>query len=121
MIVHHIAPYTRPHHTKTPRHTAAYSSLPKGKNAKFKGEFGSEDHKKFIFIRALIGCKFKEGEKVRYKGQIGDILEVYTDFTDERIVWDKLYCRFVEVIITAMDGKDYHSEVVHPNELRKVR
>lgn len=79
---------------------------------KFKGEFGSEDHKRFIFNRVLENCCWQEGDHCKINGDLGVVCHVCTEFLEAE--WGNtgqtaLECKIVEVFLySENDSKLYH-------------
>jgi hypothetical protein len=82
---------------------------------KFTGEYGSEEHKWFIFDRVLANCKWQEGDHCKINGDLGVVCHVCTEFDEAE--WGvgnhSLECRLVEVFLYSEND----SKLFHPSRL----
>ena len=83
---------------------------------RFKGEFGSEEHKRFIFSRVLSHCPWQEGDHCKVNGDLGVVCHVCTDF--DEVEWggtgaNALECKLVEVYLYSEND----SNLYHPSRL----
>lgn len=105
MIVHEITKYSK---EVTPVAAVVAS-------ATFRGIIGSEHHKRFIHQRVLSNCKLMEGEHVVYRGKVGIILDILDDNTFDKVEWNDLECKCVDVFFYA----DNSTELFHPSSLKR--
>ena len=87
-----------------------------GSNAseRYTGDYGTEEHKKFIHKRVLLKNTLEAGMHVYYKGRTGVVVDVINDFNI--CPWRGLECLCVEVYMYDTNA----SYMCHPNQLKVV-
>jgi hypothetical protein len=83
---------------------------------KFKGKYGSEAHKKYIFERSWMRQTFQPGEWVKYRGQSHEIVDIYTHMSMP-IEWKGLKPCYIEL----WNPKEKECILAHPSELKRTR
>jgi hypothetical protein len=79
---------------------------------RFRGVFGTEEHKRYIYERLRGKFDFDYWDDVEYKGKPGMICDI---LTFDMCLWEGLKCKFLEVWL-----EDNSNVIVHPSEIRKL-
>ena len=85
------------------------------KRDRFEGVLGSHEHKMYILARAFKDCKFEVKDKVKYKGQIWEISQIYDEDYFDYIDWNGLAPLFIE--LWRADGE---MQMVNPGTLKRA-
>lgn len=101
MITHYITPYKPP----------VYRS--RLKKDKYQGKYGTPEHREWILERAVLNCKFTEGEFVRYKNEMAVIEDILTQAKD--VEWDGMSPHFITIRFRG------ESTYVHPTRLQRYK
>lgn len=102
MITHQIARYAEPEYVPPT-------------TKRFKGQFGSDAHRKYIFERSYAHQPFQIGDKVRFDKQFYTIIDIYSHLS-AGVLWDHLKPLYVEIY----DADTEDCWIVHPGDLKKV-
>lgn len=83
--------------------------------ARFHGEFGTEEHKRFIHKRVLELNVWNEGDHCKVNGDLGVVCHICTDYADAEWGTGKrsLECKCVEVFLYS----ENESHLFHPSVL----
>lgn len=106
MITHKITPYV----IEAARTQQNTSPQPE----KFHGEYGSEEHRRFIHSRVLLINKFVAGDHCTANGSLGVVCHVAEEYEDAE--WNGFECRILEVYLY----QDNDTEMFHPNKVIRV-
>lgn len=88
------------------------------KSERFTGEYGSEDHKRFIHKRCLLrGNHLSVGDKVTIKGQAGIVCDILGPEEFDKVEWgSSLECKCIEVMIYGEEA----TCLLHPKMMRRI-
>jgi hypothetical protein len=84
--------------------------------ARYKGEFGSDDHKRYILERSWLHQPYSIGEWVVMAKKHYQIIDIYSHLSLP-IQWDHLKPLYIELY----DPETQELFLVHPSDIKKVK
>ena len=104
MITHLIAPYVNQEPAKQQQ---------PDNSVRFRGTFGTEEHKRFIHKRVLENNKFHPGDHCKINGGVGVVVHVAEEYEDAE--WRGLECLILEVFLYTEND----TQMFHPGRLKE--